>query len=157
MNPFTSSTEHPQWGCHTQSNSHPTGHTDPWIYTCVLQTCMVTLSLLSISVLYAKFFTRNLNMYLHFIYISSYCCNGLGFGVHPEGRLKFSVKYMPSTEKITWDNIETVDAWIINPLRAKFFWGNINKYLHFMSLLHIALTRALKFLPSVRPGLTYST
>ena len=32
----------------------------------------------------------------------------------------------------------------INPLRAKFFWGNTNIYLHFMSFLHIDLTQVLK-------------
>ena len=30
---------------------------------------------------------------------------------------------------------------IINPLRAKFFRENINIYSHFMSLLHIDMTR----------------
>ena len=45
----------------------------------------------------------------------------------------------------------------LNPLRAKFFCGNINIYLHFMSLLHIDLAQVLKFLPQVRPGLIYST
>ena len=44
-----------------------------------------------------------------------------------------------------------------NPLRAKFSRGNINIYLHFISLLHIDMTQALKILPQVRPGLTYST
>ena len=44
----------------------------------------------------------------------------------------------------------------INPLRAKFFRGNINIYLHFMSLLHIDLTQVLQMLPQVRPGPTYS-
>ena len=38
----------------------------------------------------------------------------------------------------------------LNPLRAKFFRGNI--YLHFMSLLHIDMTQVLKILPRVRPG-----
>ena len=44
-----------------------------------------------------------------------------------------------------------------NPLRAKFFRGNINIYLHFISLLHIDKTHVLKILPQVRPGPTYST
>ena len=44
-----------------------------------------------------------------------------------------------------------------NPLRAKFFWGNINIYLHFMSVLHIDSTQVLKILPQVRPGPIYST
>ena len=42
-------------------------------------------------------------------------------------------------------------------LRGKFFRGNINIYLHFMSLPHIDMTQVLKILPQVRPGLTYST
>ena len=44
----------------------------------------------------------------------------------------------------------------VNPLHAKFFCGNINIYLHFMSLLHIDLTQVLKTLPQVREGPTYS-
>ena len=38
----------------------------------------------------------------------------------------------------------------VNPLRAKFFRGNINIYLYFMSLLHIDLTQILKTLPRIR-------
>ena len=34
----------------------------------------------------------------------------------------------------------------VNPLRAEFFWGNINIYLHFMSFLHIDLTQVLNTL-----------
>ena len=34
-----------------------------------------------------------------------------------------------------------------NPLRAKLYWGNINIYLHFMSLLHINMTQVVKILP----------
>ena len=44
-----------------------------------------------------------------------------------------------------------------NPLRAKFFRGNINIYLHFMSLRHIDMTEVLKILPKLRAGPTYST
>ena len=44
----------------------------------------------------------------------------------------------------------------INPLRAKYFGGNINIYLHFMSFLHIDSTQVLKILPQGRPGPTYS-
>ena len=40
---------------------------------------------------------------------------------------------------------------LINSLRAKFFRGKINIYLHFMSLLHIDMTQVLKTLPEVRP------
>ena len=45
---------------------------------------------------------------------------------------------------------------LINPLRAKFFWGNLNIYLHFMAILHTDLTRVLKTLPQVRKRPTYS-
>ena len=45
---------------------------------------------------------------------------------------------------------------VINPLRAKFFRGNINIYLHFVSFLHIDMTQVLKILPQVREGPTYS-
>ena len=45
----------------------------------------------------------------------------------------------------------------VNSLRAKFCRGNINIHLHFMSLLHIDITKVLKILPQVRPGPTYST
>ena len=44
----------------------------------------------------------------------------------------------------------------INHLRAKFFRGNINIYLHFMSSLHIDTTHVFKILSQVRPGPTYS-
>ena len=46
--------------------------------------------------------------------------------------------------------------WVSNSLRAKFFRGKINIYLHFMSLLHIDMTQALKILPHVKPGSTYN-
>ena len=44
----------------------------------------------------------------------------------------------------------------VNPLRAKFFRGNLNIYLHFMSFLHIDLTQVLKTLPQVREEPTHS-
>ena len=47
---------------------------------------------------------------------------------------------------------EIIMAILVNPLRAKFFRGNINIYLHFMSLLHIDVTHVLEILPQVRPG-----
>ena len=45
----------------------------------------------------------------------------------------------------------------INPLEAKFSWGNKNTYLHFMPFRHINMTRAVEILPQVRKELTYST
>ena len=43
----------------------------------------------------------------------------------------------------------------VNSLRAKFFRGNINIYLHFVSLIHIDMTQVLKILPRVREGPIY--
>ena len=42
------------------------------------------------------------------------------------------------------------------PLHSKLFWGNINIYLHFMSLLHIDMTQVVEILPCVRQGPTCS-
>ena len=41
---------------------------------------------------------------------------------------------------------------LINPLRAKFFRGNINIYSHFVSFLRIDMTQVLKILPQAREG-----
>ena len=38
----------------------------------------------------------------------------------------------------------------VNPLRAKFFKGNINIYLHFVSFLHIDTTQVVEILPEIR-------
>ena len=46
---------------------------------------------------------------------------------------------------------------MINPLSAKFFRGNINIYLHFISLLHIDMTQVVGIFPRVRQRPTYST
>ena len=47
---------------------------------------------------------------------------------------------------------------VINPLRAKFFRGNINIYLHFVSFLHIDTTQVVvEILPQLRQEPTYST
>ena len=45
----------------------------------------------------------------------------------------------------------------LNPLHAKFFRGNKNIHLHFMSSLHIDMTLVVGVLPQVRQRLTYST
>ena len=50
-----------------------------------------------------------------------------------------------------------VNLYHLNPLRAKFFRGNINVYLHFMSLLHIDMTQVVEILPQIRQGPTHST
>ena len=45
----------------------------------------------------------------------------------------------------------------INPLRAKFFGGNIKICLHFVSFLHIDKTQVVEILPQIRQEPTYST
>ena len=44
----------------------------------------------------------------------------------------------------------------IKPWCAKFFRGNINIYLHFITFLHIDMTQVVEIFPQVRQGLTYS-
>ena len=44
-----------------------------------------------------------------------------------------------------------------NPLRAKFFRGNINIYLHLVSFLHIDTTQVVEILPQVGQEPTSST
>ena len=56
----------------------------------------------------------------------------------------------------SWTPYYIIRSQRVNPLRAKFFRGSINIYLHFMSFLHIDLTQVLKILPQVREGPTYS-
>ena len=46
---------------------------------------------------------------------------------------------------------------LFNPLRAKFFRGNVNIYLHFVSLLHIDVTQVFEILPQIRQEQNYST
>ena len=43
-----------------------------------------------------------------------------------------------------------------NSLCAKFFRGNINMYLHFMSFLHTDMPMIIEILPHIRAGLTNS-
>ena len=45
---------------------------------------------------------------------------------------------------------------ILNPLHAKYFRGNINIYLHFVSFLNIDMTQVLKILLQAREGPRYS-
>ena len=45
----------------------------------------------------------------------------------------------------------------INPLRAKFFRGKLNIYLHFVSFFHIDTTQVVEILPQIRQEPTYST
>ena len=45
----------------------------------------------------------------------------------------------------------------VNPLHAKFFRGNINIDLHFVSFLHIDMMQVFEILPQIRQEPTYST
>ena len=46
---------------------------------------------------------------------------------------------------------------ILSPLRAKFYRGNINIYIHFVSFLDIDTTQVDDILPQIRQEPTYST
>ena len=46
---------------------------------------------------------------------------------------------------------------LLNPLHDKFFRGNINIYLHFVSFLYIDRTQVVEILPQIRQEPTYST
>ena len=61
------------------------------------------------------------------------------------------------TQQKVWGRVRSVDIMLINPLRAKFFRGNINIYLHFVSFLHIDATQVFGILPQIRQEPTYST
>ena len=52
---------------------------------------------------------------------------------------------------------ELLEHFTFNSLRANFFRGNINMYLHFMSFLHTGMPKIIEILPRIRPGLTYFT
>ena len=51
------------------------------------------------------------------------------------------------------------DLWAnhVNPLRAKFFRGNIDIYLYFVSFLHIDTMQVVEILPQIRQEPTDST
>ena len=57
----------------------------------------------------------------------------------------------------TSSTVTDLQVWLINPLRAKFFRGNINIYLHFVLFLHIDATQVVEILPQIRQEPTYST
>ena len=68
----------------------------------------------------------------------------------------------PVTRKMfPFDDVIMVRWWLatsfLNPLRAKFFRGNINISLHFMAFLYTNKTQVVKIPPRVRQGPAYST
>ena len=76
----------------------------------------------------------------------------------------FNVKIVSGTRIWKWHFCRECDRWFhfirwdyILALHAKFFRGNKNIYLHFMSFLHIDMTQVVEILPQVRQELTYST
>ena len=58
---------------------------------------------------------------------------------------------------ISKDSTGVIRSPRINPLRAKFFRGNKNMYLNFMSSLHIDTTQAVEILLEVRQECAYFT
>ena len=60
--------------------------------------------------------------------------------------------------KRTKKNHDASCLWgVLNPLHAKFFRGNINIYLHFMSFLRTNKTQIVEVPPRIREGPVYST
>ena len=58
---------------------------------------------------------------------------------------------------LSYPSVDAIVELVVNPLRAKFFRGNINIYLHFVSFLHIDTTQVVEILPQVRQEPIYST
>ena len=56
-----------------------------------------------------------------------------------------------------WDLTQWSGTLSAKPLHAKIFRMNKNIYLHFMSFLHINMTKVVEILPQVRQGPTNST
>ena len=60
--------------------------------------------------------------------------------------------------RVLWkERIEVGVTKHVNPLRAKFFRGNINIFLHFVSFLHIDTTQVVEIFNQIRHEPTYST
>ena len=66
-------------------------------------------------------------------------------------RLRDTISHRP------WSRLIQVMTYWLNPLHAKFFRGNINIYLHFVSYLHIDTTQVVEILLQIREEPTYST
>ena len=71
---------------------------------------------------------------------------------HSDSVLKYQAR-----NEVEGNTLVTKESMIINPLRAKFFRGNINIYLHFVSFLRIDTTHVVEILPQIRQEPTYST
>ena len=56
-----------------------------------------------------------------------------------------------------WNYVSSYQPNDFNPLGAKFFRGNINIYLHFVSFHHIDMMQIVEILPQIRQEPTYST
>ena len=68
----------------------------------------------------------------------------------------YSLSHKPSAIWNQWQP-KKIDGEIFHPLHAKFFIGNKNIYLHFVSFLHIDMSQVVETLPQIRQEPTYST
>ena len=64
---------------------------------------------------------------------------------------------IPDTTNIGGYSFHQFSVNHFNPLRAKFFRGNMNIYVHFVSFLHIDTMQVVEILPHIRQEPTYST
>ena len=62
-----------------------------------------------------------------------------------------------SLVKMPLTNVTGQYLWQVNPLRAKFFRGNLNIYLYFVLFLHTDTTQVVEILPQIRQEPTYFT
>ena len=96
---------------------------------------------------------------------------GISQGTFQSVPLKFHTKYLTHTlretsfvdvqnlraPRFTSSFSNTKMSSVFNPLRAKFFRGNINIYLHFVSYLHIDTTQVVEIFPQIREEPAYAT
>ena len=67
------------------------------------------------------------------------------------------MKYSDCYGRLSWSSAHTKLMYNVNPLRAKFFRGNIDIYLYFVSFLHIDTMQVVEILPQIRQEPTDST
>ena len=114
---------------------------------------------------------KQFKKFLNFIQIShsqmSYCCSHQRTSSRPGAMLRqCSTHYwmlrnfqllVPDVNKHAIPHRTNGSLVSLNPLRATFFRGNINIYLHFMSFLHTNIIQVVEIPPRVRQGPAYST
>ena len=116
--------------------------------------------ILTNAIIYVLIHHTILWLYLYFLnilYFFKYSCTNI-FHRHSLCTFYSKWKYLRYSYKMThtwWYAL--YKSCLLNPLSAKFFRGNINRYLHFMSYLHANTTQVVEISPRARQGPAYST